>query len=161
MAAQLAQCLQAPHVELDALHWLPDWQECPPDVFRERAAAALAGESWVVDGNYGKVRDIVWKRADTLVWLDYPLLLVLWRLLRRTIRRIRSQELLWGTNRESWRDQFISRHSLFLWVLKAQPRHRRDYPVLLARPEYRHLRCIRLTSPRAAQHWLESLNASG
>src|SRR5574340_369956 len=86
-AETIAQKLGIPHVELDALHWLPDWQETELLEFREKIAQALAGPAWVVDGNYAKVRDISWTRADTLVWLDLPLPLVLGRLANRTFRR--------------------------------------------------------------------------
>jgi hypothetical protein len=54
------------------------------NIFRERTAQALVGESWVVDGNYSLVHDITWERADTIVWLDYALPLILARLTRRT-----------------------------------------------------------------------------
>ena len=60
-----------PHIELDALHWGPNWKEAPTDVFRERVRLALQGDAWVIDGNYGKVRDIIWSRAEAIVWLDY------------------------------------------------------------------------------------------
>ena len=96
LARRLAGRLGVPHVELDALHWDPDWTEAPPAVFRERTARALAGDGWMADGNYGKVRDLVWPRADTVVWLDFPLFVTLWRLVRRTFRRALTREELWG-----------------------------------------------------------------
>nr|MBF6590244.1 hypothetical protein [Ktedonobacterales bacterium] len=83
LAAALAHRLAVPHVELDALHWGPDWTPTPTAVLRERVAAALHGDGWVVDGNYSALRDTIWSRADTLVWLDYSLPLVLARLTRR------------------------------------------------------------------------------
>jgi hypothetical protein len=106
------------------------------------------------------VRDIVWRRADTLVWLDYPFLLVLGRLLWRTIRRVVTREDLWGTNRESWRSQFFSRDSLFLWLLKTHWRRRREYTTLTGQPECAHLRVVRLRSPRAARAWLAALGGA-
>ena len=50
-------------------------------------------------GNYRNLRDSTWGRADTVVWLDYPLPLIMGRLLRRTVRRIVTQEELWRGNR--------------------------------------------------------------
>jgi adenylate kinase family enzyme len=85
LARQISQRLAIPHVELDALHHEPDWQEAPIDVFRKRVEQSLSSDSWVVDGNYSKVRDIVWSRADTVVWLDYSLPVIMTRLLRRTL----------------------------------------------------------------------------
>jgi adenylate kinase family enzyme len=158
LAQRLAQKMDAACVELDALNWEPDWREAPPDIFRTRVSEALQRDRWVVAGNYGKARDFIWSIADTLIWLDYPLPIILWRLLRRTIQRIVTKEDLWGTgNRETWRTQFLSRESLFLWVLQSRPRHRREYPMLLQQPEYRHLHIIHLHSPRETEAWVKSL----
>ena len=158
LARQLSERLGLPHVELDALHWDADWTAAPVEVFRERTAAALSGDAWVVDGNYGKVRDIVWSRADTLVWLDYDLPLILWRLVRRTFRRVVTQEELWNGNRERWRDQLLSRDSLFLWVLQTYWRRRREYPLYFK--EYAHLEIVRLRSPKATHTWLSRLQTA-
>jgi adenylate kinase family enzyme len=158
LAAALAARLGARHIELDALHWEPNWTEAVPAVFRARVAAAVAGETWVADGNYSKVRDLVLGRADTLVWLDYPLALVLWQLTQRTLRRLRSHEELWQGNRERLR-MHLSRDSLFLWALQTHGRNRRRYLALIADPELAHLRRVRLRSPAEADRWLESLTA--
>ena len=87
LARELAAALGVPHVELDALYFGPDLSRAPLDVLRERTSAAIAGESWVTDGNKRAVRDLVWPRADTIVWLDYPV----WVSLRRLARRARSR----------------------------------------------------------------------
>jgi adenylate kinase family enzyme len=156
LAREVAGRLALPHVELDALHWGPGWTEPPVEEFRLRVEAALQGESWVADGNYGKVRDLVWGRAEMLVWLDYGLPLVMARLVRRTLRRVLVREELWNGNRERLREQF-TRDSLWLWALQSHRRHRREYPARFQRPEYCHLAVVRLRSPRAAARWLASL----
>lgn len=152
-ARQLAARLNCPHVELDAIYWLPNWAESFDDEFGERVAAALYGDSWVVDGNYSKAREITWSRADTVIWLDYPLALILWRLLRRTVKRIVTREELWNGNRESLGKQ-LSRDSILIWALRTYSRRRREYPILFQQSEYAHLTVVRLASPRAAQRWL-------
>lgn len=157
LARTLAQRLNAPHVELDALHWEPDWQPASPATFRERTAQALAGEDWIVDGNYSRVRDITWDRADTLVWLDYALPLILARLTRRTILRLATRVELWNGNRERLRATLLTRDSILVWALTTYRRHKRDYARLLAQPEYAHLTVVRLCSPRATRRWLAGL----
>ncbi|MFQ6102291.1 MAG: adenylate kinase [Anaerolineae bacterium] len=157
MARRLSLHLAIPHVELDALHWGPNWTPAPTPAFRRRTAQALSGDAWVVDGNYSVVRDIVWGRADTVVWLDYSLSVILGRLAWRTLRRIFTQEKLWNGNHERLWEQFFSRDSIFLWALRTYPRRRREYPLLFQRLGYAHLRIVRLHSPRAARAWLESL----
>lgn len=154
LAHRLARLLEFPHVELDALHWGPDWTPAPLDLFRRRTAQALSGERWVVDGNYSKVRDIVWSRADTVVWLDYSLPVIMGRLVWRTLSRVLIGEELWSGNRESLRNTFFSRDSILLWALQTYRRRRREYPELLARPEHSHLAIVHLRSPRQANKWL-------
>jgi len=158
LAAELAQRLGVPHVELDALHWGPEWAAPDLEVFRDRVAAALAGEGWVVDGNYRKVREIIWARADTLVWLDYPLRLTLWRLLRRTVRRVGKKEVLWNGNRETWCGTLLAKDSLVRLSVQGHRRMREGYPVALQLPEYRHLRVVRLRTPKEARAWLAQVS---
>lgn len=164
MARALASLLDVPHVELDALAWGPAWTEVPRDVLRSRVDEATAADAWVVDGNYGGagVRDIVWQRADTVVWLDYPLRLILGRLTRRTIERIRSGRELWpGTgNRETIRKSFFSRESLYVWAVRTHRQRRRSYREVLARPEHAHLVVRRFARPADAASWLSAQEPS-
>ena len=157
LARTLAERLKRPHVELDALHWEPNWQVAPLEVFRARVVEALDRPQWIVDGNYGKVRDLVWARADTIVWLDYPLRVILGRLFRRTARRVVTGEELWNGNREELRSA-LSRDSIILWALTTYRRRRREYPHLLGRSQNAHLATIRLRSPREADRWLAHLS---
>lgn len=159
LACRLAQRLGIAHVELDALHWGPDWTPAPRDLFRERVAQALSGEAWTVDGNYSAVRDIIWKQADTVVWLDYSLAVVMGRVIWRTIRRTAWREELWSGNRERFRTSFLDRDSIIWWALSTYRRRKREYSALLARPEYSHLRVVRLASPGAADRWLDTVPA--
>jgi adenylate kinase family enzyme len=156
LAQRLAQRLELPHVELDALHWDPNWMPVPREVFRERASQALSGDEWTTDGNYSAVRDIVWNRADTIVWLDYSLPVIMGRVTWRTIRRLVMREELWNENRERFRTSFLSHDSIILWALRSYRRRRREYPVLFSQPEHVHLRVVRLRSPRAARRWLSA-----
>ncbi len=158
LAGQISERLKIRHVELDALHWQPNWTEAPLDVFRGRVECALTGDAWVIDGNYSAARDIIWTRADTIVWIDYALPLVLWRLVWRTLRRIATREELWNGNREHW-EALFGRDSLIAWALGTHPRHRRDYPILLQCPEYAHLAVYRLRSQRETDEWLTNLGA--
>ena len=156
LAGQIARRLRIPHVELDALHWDPGWTAAPTDVFRERVARALAGDVWVVDGNYGKVREVIWDRAEQVIWLDYSLPRILLRLVRRTVARVARRTELWNGNRERLLDQ-LGRDSIILWALQTHGRRRRDYEALSANPEYAHLRIVRLRSPRETRRWLSGV----
>jgi adenylate kinase family enzyme len=151
VARQLAQRLGVPHIELDALFHGPNWTETPLDEFRRRVAAAKEPDGRVVDGNYhSKLGDLVLRRADTVVWLDQPLPLLVWRITRRTIRRIRRGEELWNGNRESWRGGFFGWESMFWWTIRSYFARRRLYPDRLSA----HPRVVRLRSRKALKRWL-------
>jgi hypothetical protein len=100
------------------------------------------------------VRDLVWSKADTVVFLDYPFLTVLGQLLRRTIRRSVTKTELWSGNRESIHKSFFSQDSILVWMLKTYSKNRRKYPALLQQPEYKHLSFVHLRSPKMASQWL-------
>ncbi|MBI4496379.1 MAG: AAA family ATPase [Chloroflexi bacterium] len=160
-ARHLARSLGVPAIELDGLYWEPDWMSAPREVFRARVAGAIAGDRWVVDGNYGSAaQDLILPRATTVVWLDYPLPVVLWQLFRRTLRRTLTREELWNGNRERFWTQFLSRESLFLWALYSHPRNQARYTTLHRRPESAHLTVLRFRSPGETQAWLEHIQCA-
>jgi adenylate kinase family enzyme len=159
MARALAARLGLPHVELDSLHWEPNWTEAPTELLRERTLEATAGAGWVVDGNYNKLRDVVWPRADTIVWLDYSLPVVIWRVTIRTLRRMLTRQVLWSGNRESFRTTFLSRNSILLWAWQTHGLNRRRYTAMFEESSNAHLTVVRLRTPRGAHAWLRSLQS--
>jgi adenylate kinase family enzyme len=160
LAEKIGARLGMDWVDLDALNWEPNWEMAPQEVFEQRVNAVTSQERWVIAGNYSRVRALIWSRADTLVWLDYPFWLVFWRLTKRTFTRIITREELWGTgNRETWGKAF-GRDSLFLWFFKTYGRRKREYPQLLDLPENAHLTVIRQKHPRQAETWLNTIAPS-
>ena len=157
MARKIAEALNIPHIEFDAIGHGPNWTETPDDLFRERLRLQLQGDRWVGDGNYGIARDIVWPRATMVGWLDYPIIVVMWRLFWRTIRRAVFRQELWHGNRERIWWHFCSRHSLFLWAMRTHWQRRRTIPQALGHPEHVHLELVHLRSPKAAHQWLLTL----
>lgn len=156
LARAIAARLHLEHVELDALFWGPDWTPVPGTVFRERVGAAVAADAWVIDGGYSPIRDLTWSRVDTVVWLDYPMPLVIGRWARRTVVRLRSQEEFWpgSGNRESLGNA-LSRGGLLWWILRTHRRRRRTMAARLdARPD---VQAIRLRSPAEAERWVRGL----
>ena len=156
LARQIVQWLTIPHIELDALHWEPNWVEVPNDVMRDRVSQALSCSAWVVDGNYSQVLDIVWSQAETVAWLDYSLPVIMSRLMQRTFQRVITQQEVCNGNRETWKTSF-SRDSILLWALQTYKKRRKEYPILLNKPEYAHLQVVHLLSPQATRDWLSSL----
>ncbi|MBA7674565.1 hypothetical protein ES703_82781 [subsurface metagenome] len=99
---------------------------------------------------------MVWGRADTALWLDYPFLGTFMRLLWRTLRRLILREELWNGNRESL-TMMLSGDSILLWAVTSHPRYNREYAQLMNDPEYAHVRFLRHRSPRETEDWLKSL----
>ena len=154
---ELALKLTLEYIELDALHWLPDWVERDDDIFTELVQSATETDNWVIDGNYGVVRQITWNKADTIIWLNYPFFLVFFRALKRTLRRMITHEQCCGNNKESFRLSFFSRNSILLWVLTSYHRNKRDFPGIFQQPEFNHLQIIILQSPKKTEQFLQQL----
>jgi len=157
LASQLAERIGGDFIELDALHWEPNWVEAPDEVFRERVKTAISSQVWVVAGNYQAVRTLIWQHAEAIIWLDYPFHIVFRRLLTRTIRRSFHQEELWNGNRENfWTHlKLWSEESLFHWLFKTYWRRKREYPLLFALPENEHLKVIHFKHPKETERWLK------
>jgi adenylate kinase family enzyme len=149
---RLAERLDVPFVELDALVHGPGWVETPDDELRALVEPILAGEGWVIDGSYQrKLGDLVLRGADTVVWLDLPLRVWLPRLVRRTFRRIAGREQLWNDNRETIRTALFERDGLFPYAFRSHFRRRRAWPRALA--DYN---TVRLRSTKEVERWLET-----
>ena len=148
----LACRLGVPFHELDALFWKPDWIESSADEFRALVEPLVAADAWVIDGSYqSKLGDLVFRQADVVVWLDQPMRVWLPRLVRRTFARVLRRQELWGTNRESIWNVFVSRNSLLLFTLRHYRRRRRLYPDRLG-----PFNVIRLRTPAEVERFLIS-----
>jgi hypothetical protein len=155
---RLAELLGRKCIELDALHWGPRWT--PRADFRERVLEETAAAHWVVDGNYGAVRDDVWPRATAVVWLNYSFPTVFYRVVRRTVGRLLTGEVLFAGNTESFRSAFFDPEGVIWYSVRSHGRYRREFPRLLAHPSWAHLDRIELESPAEAESLLRREAAS-
>jgi len=156
LARELAAAIGVPHVELDALYFGPNFGPVPLPVLRDRTSVAITGDRWVTDGNKSAVRDLVWPRADTVIWLDYPLIVSLWRLGKRALWRtsvLRAQAAV-NDEEAGFRRQFLSAAKGVLTALRSHKGQRREYPKMFAEQGNLHLAVLHLRSPRAARRWL-------
>jgi adenylate kinase family enzyme len=156
-AGHVGRLFEMPHIELDALHWNPNWQESSREDFIKKVDAATRSQTWVVDGNYtSKVAHLVWARADTVVWLDFSFRRTLSRLLVRTLRRVLFDEECCNGNQETLKKVF-SKDSIILWAFRSYWRHQREFPEKISDPAHEHLVKVRLRSPKEADQWLEQV----
>ena len=164
LAQRLAAALDAPRVELDALYWRPEWTPAPDEEFQAAILDATAGERWVVAGNYHRTaQPITWPRAALVIWLDLPLRVILPRLIRRSWRRWRTRELLWGTNTEQfWRHLMLwdKEQSLIAWQLSTHRRNRARNEAEMRDQRWSHLRFVRLRSPREIEAFARAFEAA-
>jgi adenylate kinase family enzyme len=157
MARELAAIMGVPHIELDEIHHQPDWEPLPREEFQRVVAAAAAAGGWVMDGNYGTVRPLVWARADTVVWLDLPKRTVMRQLTWRTLRRVAGHKELWNGNRETW-GNFLSwnpEQSVISWAWHKHAEDRARYAAAASDPANAHLRFVRLRSRGEVSRFLD------
>ena len=158
-ARRLSVLTGQPYVELDELFWGPEWMPKPKDEFVTRVQRAASQGSWIIEGNYGAVREILWPRATAVVWLNYPLPTVFLRGLRRTVRRCATGEELWHGNRESARRSFLSKESILVWILTTHRRRNHLFASLRRDNVYPQLEWIELRRPGDAERYLSELDA--
>jgi adenylate kinase family enzyme len=161
LSRELAGALDADFLELDSVFHQPGWVPLPREEFRERVAAAVAGERWVIDGNYtSQVKDLVWARADTVVWLDLPRRTVMRRIIWRSFRRAAARTELWNGNRERWRNFFSldKEDSVVAWAWQTHAATRAKLEAAMADPANSRLKFVRLTSPGAVRRFLSGVD---
>ena len=156
-AENLARILNVKHIELDALSWLPDWVERPKDEFLNLAEKAADDEAWVFDGNYSLTREMVWGRATAIIWLNYSFPRTFYRSLNRTTRRVLSGETVCAGNRETFRQSFMSRDSILLWVLASYHEKRCRYSKILQESEIDGKEIYIFRHPKQAEKFLQQI----
>lgn len=86
LARRLGDMLDLPVIHLDALYWRPGWEITPRDEWTRTVEGLLEGESWIIDGNYSGTLDIRLPAADTVIFLDFPRALCMWRVILRFLK---------------------------------------------------------------------------
>ena len=156
-AEKLSALLGVKHIQIDAVNFLENWQERPPEEFKNLVDQEISANEWIMDGNYSRVREMTWRRATALVWLNYSFPVNFYRVVNRTLRRVFLRERLYSGNRESFRQSFLSRDSIILWMLTSFRRRRRQYAELLQHPKWREKEIFVFTRPREAEEFLAQL----
>lgn len=148
-AVELGQLLGLPVHHLDRLHWREGWVEGS----REELVAALepimAGERWLIDGNYGGTMGERLERADTVVYLDYPTWLCLWRAFGR-VRRYRGEARPDMT--PGCPERFDLPFFLYILTFRRGPRLRTE-----AKLEGHQGKVKRFRHPHELRSWMNSL----
>ena len=149
-ARELARLTRLPLTHLDAEYWRPGWVRPAQAEWRTRVESLIAPDTWILDGNYTSTVPLRASRADTVVVLDYPRTLCLFRATGRALLGRRPDTLCLG--REPLNPEFLR----FIWNFPAV--QERQMSVLQALP---HLKVKRLRSDREARTWLRNVANSG
>jgi adenylate kinase family enzyme len=165
MARAIGERFSLTHIELDAINWQAGWRDLDQHdqgEFVRRVTAAIQEEAWVVDGGYSSVRDILYRRATHLVWLDYERPVIMARVIRRSVLRAALRTELWaGTgNRERWRNWLRPSHPI-RWAWTTWRRRREETEERLGKAEYAHLVVMRLRHPGDARQVMARLAEGG
>ena len=97
-AARLGRLLAIPHTEMDSLHWGPNWTPRPS--FEADVQALIERPAWITEWQYPQVRGRLLECADVVIYLRYSRAVVMWRVVRRTVRRAVTGQRLWADNVE-------------------------------------------------------------
>ncbi|MER5528470.1 adenylate kinase [Streptomyces sp. NPDC002677] len=156
LAQTLSSRLGLPYHEMDAVYFNgPDW--AVNDKLTEDVSRLAAGSRWIIDSlGYPEVRDLLWDRADTVIWLDYPRRVIMPRVLRRSFRRSATREVLFGGNRETWTG-WLSREHPAWWAWSQHGARRREVERRIRDPRFAPLDTLRFGHPDDMAAWLSSL----
>jgi adenylate kinase family enzyme len=156
LARWLSAELGHPHTDLDDLLFTPDGPLPLPE-FRRQAGEITQQDAWVVEGNFSKLADVVWHRADVLVWLDFPLHLIMYRIVRRSLYQLTGREDSSQAKRLTWSKAFFSRRSLLRTAIRKYRNNRPRYARQVSETADRGVEVVRLRSPREVHHWKREL----
>jgi adenylate kinase family enzyme len=161
LARTVAAKLAIPHLELDGVYHQPNWEPLPDDQFRDAVRPLVAQDEWVIDGNYQRtgVQDVIWGRADTVIWLDLSKAMTMWRVTARSVRRGLVREELWNGNRESLTNLVHPNPeiNIVMWTWSRYAGTRERYELASTAEDWAQLHWIRLASQREIDAFVDSL----
>jgi adenylate kinase family enzyme len=154
LARRVAARLEVPHADIDGFFHGAGWVRRPEAA--ADVAAFVAGDAWVIERPYDEVRELVYDRAQLVVWLDLPTWRTMLQVTRRTVSRRVRRTVLWNGNVEQalWRI-VVDREHIIRWAWRTRNRYRGWPEELLA--EWPDLPVVRLRSHAEADAWLARL----
>lgn len=155
LARELGRLTGLPVIHVDLLHWCPGWVERPRGKKIAMALEIERSPQWIFEGSLSATFDHRLSRADTLVILDMPLGLRLWRVFWRTLKQH-------GKTREDLPRECPERFDLefwtFIWRTRNTARRRNRALVQQAGPD---VAVHHLKSRRDVTRFLQGLDSAG
>ena len=151
LAKCLAQRLNIDLIHLDSIYWKPGWVETPKADWARTVQELIERQAWIIDGNYSGTLDVRIRACDTVVFLDMPRLVCLWRVAKRAL-------LNWNRKRpemaEDCREKFNLEFMLWIW---GYPGRTRPKVQALLRENSQNKKIVLLRSQREVQEFLAGL----
>lgn len=119
LAGKLGERLGLKVIHLDRHFWTPGWVHVPLRQWVDMVGELVQGDSWIVDGNYARTLDIRLERADSVIWLDFPRIICLYRCLLRVLKsfgRVRPDMA------EGCREKFDWEFIKYIWTFNERER---------------------------------------
>ncbi len=155
---RLAEILEVPFIEMDAIYWGPGWSEPEDKDFFRKVSQALQADSWVLDGNYSRTTSLKWERVQAVIWIDFSFPRTIYQSVTRAVSRLLSREELWpGTGNRETLGKLFSRESIVLFAITSYWRKRARIRGLMESPEFAQISFHRLRSPAEADGFLTQI----
>lgn len=153
LARMLGARTGLPVHHMDHIHWMPGWQQRPREVRRVMATEIENSDSWIFEGGFSTTYDHRASRADTLIWLDLPVGLRLWRVTKRAVQH-------WGKRRPDMAPGCVEglhgeNLEFYHYIWRTRHSHRRRLQTLM--DGHPHLSVHHLRSPRAVDQYLKEV----
>ena len=139
------------------MYWQENWTLRKSEELCELVAAAIATDRWVIDGHGASAKMMIWQRATHIIWLNYPFVRVFSQLLRRTIRRAWTREVIFSGNQISLQQSFFSKDSNLLYMLQNFSAKRRGLRGYLDEYSELQVKVIELDTPVSLEFLLQKL----
>jgi adenylate kinase family enzyme len=156
LVKQIADDFSLPVIDIDSLRREAGKSASVEETFSRLVSESIKGDTWIIDGSYTSVQDIVWTRAEAIIWMDFSFWVFLSRLAKRSLYRIfvrkKSEKPIKGRYQPAG-----ERTSNYLRAILTGKQRQRHYFATLYSSEYTHLHIIRLSSPEEATNWINLL----
>lgn len=152
---RLGELLDIEVIHLDVQHWLPGWTEPPKDEWARRVAELVRGDEWIMDGNFSGTLEVRLAACDTIVFLDLPRTLCVWRALKRLVMYREGQR---PDMAEGCAESFDPKFLKWIWDY---PRRTRPKVLRLLEENSRAKSVHRLRSRAEVEGFLRELEEAG
>lgn len=83
VAKKLSELLFLPVYHIDQYYFNPDWSKQDFEIFMQKQREIVNSDEWIIEGCSTKTFEVRWQKADLVLFLNYPNVVCLWRLIKR------------------------------------------------------------------------------